>query len=113
MTAKAKRAAKRAQNKLPPPVGQAITDSDVLMQFKASWPLGLTRRELATALGRQVTPTLIARVEKWVDAGYLTKDIQAWPNGVRGYKYTYVMSEQEMTEANEQLLRNLLAPFKD
>lgn len=113
MTTKAKREAKRIQNKLPPPVGEAVTDSDVLMQFKASWPLGLTRRELAESLGRQVTPTLIERIEKWVDAGWLTKEIKVWPNGVRGYKYTYVMSVQEMTEANQKLLDNLLAPIKD
>lgn len=113
MTRKADRTAKRQQKPLPTAVGRAITDSDVLMQFKSAWPLGLTRKELATELGRQVTPTLIGRIEKWVDAGWLTKDVQAWPNGVRGYKYTYVMSPQEMTEANQKLLDNLLAPIPD
>jgi len=101
MSARAKRAQRRAQNPLPPLIGRAITDSDVLEQLKAVWPLGLTRKEIATALGRQVTPTLIARIEKFADAGYFTRDLQIWPNGARGYKYTYVMTPAEMQDADE------------
>jgi len=112
MTRKADRIAKRQQKPLPTPVGKAITDSDVLLQFKAAWPLGYTRREVATELGRQVTPTLIARIEKWVDAGWLTKDVQTWPNGARGYKYTYVMGKDEMTEGDERALQLFLAEGK-
>lgn len=104
MTTKADRTAKRQQKPLPTPVGRAITDSDVLLQFKSAWPLGYTRREVADELGRHVTPTLIAKIERWVEAGWLTKDIQVWPNGVRGYKYTYVMSPEEMQEGQKRLL---------
>lgn len=107
MTDKAKRAARRAQKNLPPPVGRAVTDSDVLEAFKSEWPLGLTRRELAEKVGRHVTPTLIARIEKWVNAGWLTVDIQVWPNGARGYKYTYVMSETEMGVRTENAITAL------
>jgi len=109
MTRKADRTAKRQQKPLPTPVGRAITDSDVLLQFKSAWPLGLTRKELATELGRHVTPTLIARIEKFVDAGYLTRDIDTWPNGVRGYKYTYVMPKDEVWEATEDAVNRLFA----
>lgn len=112
MTTKADRTAKRQQKPLPTPVGRAITDSDVLAQFKAAWPLGLTRKELASEVGRQVSPTLIARIEKFVDAGRLTKDWQTWPNGVGGYKYTYVMGKDEMTDGDERALQLFLAEGK-
>lgn len=104
MTAKAKRQAKKLQKPLPPPIGRAIQDSDVLELLRRSWPTGMSRREICDALGRQVTPTLIQRIEKFVDSGHFTRDIDHWPNGVRGYKYTYVMSKDEMTMGSEWVL---------
>lgn len=89
MSAKAKRAAKKAQTSFRPPLGKAVTLSDVLMVLHDEWPMGLTRREIAEKLGRQVTPSIISKIETLVDANEVIREHTDWPNGVWGYRYYF------------------------
>lgn len=90
MSAKAQRAARRDQLNLPTPVGRAVTDSDVIEVCKQAYPEAMSRKGICDALGRHKTPTLINRINRLVDSGYLTCEVEKWPNGARGYCYTWV-----------------------
>jgi len=76
MSQKARRAARRAQMKLTTPVGEAITQSDVLNVIAQAWPEPMSRRGICDACGRQVTPSMIAKIEALADAGWVTRDVQ-------------------------------------
>ena len=50
-------------------------------------PAGLTRTQIARALKRTKTPHLIDLIEGLVEAGYITRRIKIFGNGVEGYIY--------------------------
>lgn len=79
----------RGQMKLPTPVGSAVTDNDILRVVREAYPEALSRRGIADAVGRRVTPTIINRIERLSASGCLVRDTQTWPNGARGYVYSY------------------------
>jgi len=79
----------RGQMALPTPVGHAITDNDVLRVVREAYPEALSRKGVAHAVGRHVTPTIIDRLERLSASGCLVRDVQTWPNGARGYVYSY------------------------
>jgi hypothetical protein len=78
---------------LPPPIGRAITDEDVLRALKAAYPRGLTRRGVAQAVGRHVTPTIIGRLNRLVGESKVISEVQEWPNRARGYVYYFRVQE--------------------
>jgi hypothetical protein len=87
VTAKANREAKRLQLELPYPIGRAIDDNDV---WEAVYSHGLkwaTRKSIADALGRKVTPSLVARIERLVSEGKLEKQVFTMRNNAQGYQY--------------------------
>lgn len=79
----------RGQMPLPTPVGHAINDNDVLRVVREAYPEAMSRRGIADAVGRHVTPTIIQRIERLAASGCLIRDVQVWPNGARGYVYSY------------------------
>lgn len=87
MSAKAKREAKLLQLELPYPMGHAIDDTDVWEAIYGFTPEWATRKQIADAVGRRVTPSLVARIERMVTECLLERDVFTLRNGAQGYKY--------------------------
>ncbi|MDQ7028026.1 MAG: hypothetical protein Q9P44_20990 [Anaerolineae bacterium] len=63
------------------------TARQLILQVLANADSGLTRTQIAEALGRSKTPHLIDLIEELVDEGYLTRRVKLFGNGVEGYIY--------------------------
>lgn len=87
MSAKANKEWKRLQLELPFPMGHAIDDNDVWEAVYGFTPEWATRKQIADAIGRQVTPSLVARIERMVTERLLERDVFTLRNGAQGYKY--------------------------
>jgi len=87
MTRAATKEAKRLQLELPPPLGRAIDDNDVWEACYSAGLRWLTRKEIAQAIGRKVTPHLVARIERMVEEGALEKQVFTMRNNAQGYQY--------------------------
>ena len=61
--------------------------SQLIIQTLANNPQGLTRTQIAEALGRTKTPHLIKLIEELVDEGFIYKEVKVFNNGVEGYLY--------------------------
>lgn len=99
MTAKANREAKRLQMELPFPLGRAVTDADVWEAVYSHGNQWATRRMIADALGRQVHPRLIERIEALVESGYLEKRALTLRNGAQGYEYAARQGREDENSA--------------
>lgn len=87
MTRQAAREARKLQKPLPYPFGQAINDTDVWEAVYGFTPNWASRKQIADALGRQVTPSLVARIERMVTERLLERDTFTLRNGAQGYIY--------------------------
>lgn len=67
----------------------AVTDADV---WEACYSANawLTRGQIAAALGRKVTPSLIAKIEQMVKKGWLLRGYTVLPNGIKRFSYMAV-----------------------
>jgi hypothetical protein len=72
------------------PIGHAIDDADVWDAICFFAPEWATRKQIADAVGRRVTPSLITRIERMVAEGLLEKRIFTLRNNARGYQYRAV-----------------------
>lgn len=86
MTRAAEREAKRLQRELPYPMGRATDDNDVWEACYSAheW---LSRKQIADAIGRRVTPGLVERIERLVKECKLERRVFELPNKAKGYEY--------------------------
>jgi hypothetical protein len=87
MTAAADREAKRLQMELPLNYDRAIDDNDVWEACYSAGLKWLTRKQIAKAVGRSVSPHLVARIERMVSEGALEKQVFTMRNNAQGYQY--------------------------
>lgn len=64
-----------------------LDDSMVLSIWDTMPERFFTRRAIAEAVGRKVTPSLIQRIERLTDEGKLLREVFELPNKARGYRY--------------------------
>lgn len=59
----------------------------VILEAVASARSGLTRAQIARAIGRRKTPHLIELIDQMVVDGLLWREVITLHNGVQGYRY--------------------------
>lgn len=109
MTRAAAKRARELQRELPYPFGRATSDTDVWEALYSANKY-LNRREIANAVGRSVTPGLIARIERLVSECWLERRTYPLPNGTWGYEYRALetgeseqcLQEKAATQAADQ-----------
>lgn len=72
---------------LPLNYDRAIDDNDVWEACYSAGLRWLTRKQIAEAVGRKVTPHLVQRIERMVTEGSLARETFTLGNGAQGYTY--------------------------
>lgn len=73
-----------------------VMDDKIVLSIWDTMPNSFfTRRAIASALGRKVTPSLIQRIERLTNEGLLICERFELPNRARGYRYIKAQHEQQ------------------
>lgn len=82
---------------LPYPFGKALDDNDVWKALYSAdeW---LSRRQIAATVGRKVTPSFVARLERMVAECKLERRVFTLANKAQGYEYRALESDEPCSE---------------
>jgi len=87
---------------------EPLTDREVMLAFEEGRTM--TRRNIAEKLRRSKSPTLVSRMNRLAQEGYLKVEFYTLPNGVDMWLYTMtekgVLARRELVEEEREVLQS-------